>query len=124
MKPRNLVLEGFTTHKISVKGTVRVNITLGTDSYTQDEELKFYVVDIDSLYNAILGTLTHAAFELVISIPHQQVRFSTKNGVRFEKSNPKSLFGYMMKSRRYTDEGHKASEIGSILMTEENQILE
>lgn len=66
-----MVLEGFTTHKISVKGTTKIHVTLGTDGNTQSEELKFYVVGIDSPYNAILGILVNTAFELVTSMSHQ-----------------------------------------------------
>lgn len=50
LKPSNMVLKGFSAHKISVKGTVRVHVTIDTDNCTQEEELKFYVVDIDSPY--------------------------------------------------------------------------
>lgn len=64
LKPRRMVLEGFTAHKISVKGTVKVKVTLGSDTHLWKEEIKFYVVDIDSPYNAILGTPTHATFDL------------------------------------------------------------
>lgn len=60
LKPSSIVLEGFTTHKIQVKGTVRLKVTLGVGETTRTEEIKFYVVDIDSSYNAILGTPFHA----------------------------------------------------------------
>lgn len=122
LKPSNMVLKGFTAHKISVKGTVRVHVTIDTDNCTQEEELKFYVVDIDSPYNAILGTPTNAAFELVISMSHQQVRFSTKNGVGCVKSNSRSLLEYMMKSKQHLDERHNTNEVGSIQATKEGQV--
>lgn len=122
VKPSNKVLEGFTTHKISVKGTVRINITLGSNSCTQEEELMFYVDDIDLPYNVILGTLACEAFELVVSMSHQQVRFTTKNRVGFVKSNPKILLGYMMKSKKYLDDGSRTNEIESILTTKESEV--
>lgn len=100
LKPSNMVFEGFISNKISVKGTVKVKVTLGSDACTRKEEIKFYVVDIKFPYNAILGTLAHAAFKLVVSMFHQQVRFATKNDIGFVKSNPKSLLGYMMKSHK------------------------
>lgn len=71
LKHNNMVLEGFTAHKISVKGTVKMNVTLGADDWTRTEEIKFYVVDIDSPYNAILGTSVHVAFDLIISTSDQ-----------------------------------------------------
>lgn len=80
LKQINMVLKGFMTHKISVKETVNIHVTLGTDDCTHKEELKFYVVDIDSPYNAILGTQANAAFELVIFMSHQQVCFPPRTG--------------------------------------------
>lgn len=75
-------------------------------------------MDIDSPYNAILGTLVHAAFELVVSMSHQQVRFTTRNGVGFVKSSPTSFMEYMMKSQKQQDEGSTIMEIRSILVAE------
>lgn len=69
-------------------------------------------------YNAILGTPVHAAFELVISMSHQQVRFATKNGVGFVNSTSKSFMEYMMKSQKQQDEGSTIMEIWSILVVE------
>lgn len=71
MKSSNMVLEGFTAHKIGVKGRVRIRVTLNTDDKERSEEIKFYVVDIDSPYNAILGTSASTSFELIISMSHQ-----------------------------------------------------
>lgn len=118
LKSSNMVLEGFTAHKINVKGIVKISVTLGSDNCTQEEELKFYVIDIDSPYNAILGTSAYAAFGLVVSMSHQQVRFTTKNWVGFVKSSPKSLLGYMMKSRKQLGEVSKTSKNKSILTIE------
>lgn len=54
LKPNSMVLERFTAHKIHVKRTVCLNVTLGTEENTRTEEIKFYVVDVDSSYNVIL----------------------------------------------------------------------
>lgn len=48
IKPSSMVIESFTAHKIKIKGTVRINVTLGLDRCTREEEIKFYVVEIDS----------------------------------------------------------------------------
>lgn len=32
-----------------------VNVTLGSDFCSREEEVKFYIVDVDSPYNAILA---------------------------------------------------------------------
>lgn len=100
LKPINMILEGFTAHKINVKGAVKIKVMLGSDTCTREEEIKFYVVDIDSPYNGILGTPNNATFELVVSTSHQQVQLATKNGVGFVKSSPKSLLGYIMRSQK------------------------
>lgn len=63
-----MVLEGFTTHKIPVKGTVRMQVTLGCEEKILTEEIKFYLVDVGSPYNVILGTPFHTVFDLVISM--------------------------------------------------------
>lgn len=81
LKSSIMVFEGFTTHKILVKGTVRMQITLCTDDKIRIEEIKFYVVDIDSPYNVILGIPSYVAFDLIISMSHQQVKFTTGQGV-------------------------------------------
>lgn len=113
LKHNNMVLEGFTAHKIFVKGTVKMNVT-GANDWTRTEEIKFYVVDIDSPYNAILGTSVHAAFDLIISMSDQLLKFTTINGVGFIRSSLKNLLGYMMRSRKQHDKGPKRIEIGLI----------
>lgn len=118
LKLSNMVLEGFTAQKINFKGTIKISVTLGSDNCTREEELKFCVIDIDSPYNAILGTSAYAALELVVSMSHKQVRFTTKNGEGFVKSRPKSLLGYMIKSRKGLDEVSKTSKNKSILTIE------
>lgn len=45
LKPNNMILEGFSAHK--VKGTVKIKVTLGFNACTREEEIEFYVVDID-----------------------------------------------------------------------------
>lgn len=100
LKPSSMVLEGFTAHKIRVKGTLWLDVTLGTEDRTRTEEVKFYMVDLDSAYNAILGTPAHASFDLVISMSHQRVKFYIANGVGCVKSSPKTLFDFQMTSKK------------------------
>lgn len=38
LKTSSMVLEGFTEHKIHVKGTVRMQVTLGTDDQMKTKE--------------------------------------------------------------------------------------
>lgn len=100
-----------------MKGTIRINVvTLGSNSCTREEELKFYIVDIDSSYNAILGTPTHRLYVP----PTGENYYKKHSGIR--KKSPKSLLGYMMKSRKHLNDECRTSEIGSILVTEEIEI--
>lgn len=70
MTPIAMKLVGFITHKVVTKGMIVLNVTLGLGSTFWIEELQFYVVDIQSVYNAILGTPTQASFDIVVSVPH------------------------------------------------------
>lgn len=54
LKPSSMVLEGFTTPKILVKRTIRLLVTIGSDDKIKIEEIRFYVVDIESPYNTIM----------------------------------------------------------------------
>lgn len=54
-----------------------MNVTLGTGSVSRTEQVEFYVVDVQSVYNVIMGTPAQVAFDMVISIPHQRVKFPT-----------------------------------------------
>lgn len=76
LKPSSVVLEGFTTHKILVKGTIKLWVTLGTNDKVRTKEIKFYVVDLESPYNAILGMPYHATFDIVVSMSHQRAKFN------------------------------------------------
>lgn len=63
--------EIFTTHEVTTRGIITLNVTLEVDSTYKTEELQFYVVDVQSIYKAILGIPTQVAFDVVISVSHQ-----------------------------------------------------
>lgn len=46
-KPNGMVLEGFSTHKVHVKDTARMQVTLEDGKQLRTEEIKLYVVDLD-----------------------------------------------------------------------------
>lgn len=105
LKSRQLVLcatrlEGFTTHKVDIKGTIEIEVSLGMLPQTRYEMIKFHVVDVDSVYNAILGTSLHAKFNMVVSLPHQRVKFLTSVGIGEIKSNLRSLLTYLVKTKK------------------------
>ncbi|XP_074337426.1 uncharacterized protein LOC141674615 [Apium graveolens] len=72
--------ESFGGHPIQFEGTITPPILLGKLPYTVEKPVKFYVVRIKSLYNAILGRQSLSTFEAVESIPHLKFKFPTKKG--------------------------------------------
>lgn len=77
------------------------------------EEFQFNVVDIQSAYNAILGTPAEASFNMVVSVPHQRIKFLTTTGVEIMTNSPRSMYDYLMKKRRLTLEhvGTSSTEV-------------
>lgn len=100
MKPTPMKLEVFTTHKITTKGTIVLNVTVGSWSTLRIEELHFYVLDNQSAYNAILGTPAQASSDMVVSVPHQHIQFLTPIGVGVMASNPRSMYNYLMQKKK------------------------
>lgn len=98
--PSSTKLEDFTTHKVEVKGTIKLEVTLGSSVNIRREWIKFHVVDVDLSYNAILGTPLQAQFDLVVSLPHQRVKFPTETGVGEARSDPRSLLAYLIKVKK------------------------
>lgn len=66
--------------------------------------MDFYVVDVQSVYNAILGTSAQAVFDAVTSVPHQRVKFPTQKGIGVEFSNSKGVLDYLVKYRKANPE--------------------
>lgn len=104
MKPTSMKLEGFTTYKLVTKGIVVLNVTLGTGSVLRMEEQQFYSVDIQSAYNAVLETPTQASFNMMVSVPHQRIKFLTATGIGMMTSSPRSMYDYLTNKRKLTIE--------------------
>ncbi|XP_074374074.1 uncharacterized protein LOC141714454 [Apium graveolens] len=68
-------------HPIQFEGTITLLVLLGKLPYTVEKLVKFYVVRIESPYNAIFGRPFLSAFEAVESIPHLKLKFPTEKGV-------------------------------------------
>lgn len=100
LRPTSMKLKGFTIHKVQNKGIMVLNVTLGVGSLSRTEQIKFYVVDVQSIYNTIIGTLAQAAFDMVILVPHQRVKFLTHKGIRVELSNPKGILDYLVRNKK------------------------
>ncbi|XP_074377962.1 uncharacterized protein LOC141719478 [Apium graveolens] len=68
-------------HPIQFEGMITLPVLLGKLPYTAEKLVKFYVVRIESPYNAIFGRPFLSTFEAVESIPHLKLKFPTEKGV-------------------------------------------
>lgn len=100
LTPSSTRLEGFTTHKVDVKEAIEFEVTLGSSTHPRQELVKFHVVDVESTYNAILGVPLQVAFDMVVSLSHQRVKFPTPTGVAEVRSDPRSLLAYFIKTKK------------------------
>lgn len=75
------LLYGFSNDPIHVAMTIELPVTFGTVPQQVYMNIKFFVVHVDSAYNAILGWPTLTALHAVTSIPHFKVKFPILNGV-------------------------------------------
>ncbi|XP_074356541.1 uncharacterized protein LOC141696281 [Apium graveolens] len=62
-------------HPIPFEGTITLPVLLGKLPYTVEKSVKFYVVRIESPYNAIFGRPFSSTCEAVESIPHLKLKF-------------------------------------------------
>lgn len=104
LRPTSMKLEGFTTHKVMTKGIMVLNVTLGAGLVSRTEQVEFYVVDVQSIYNSILGMPAQSAFDVVISVPHQRVKFPTSGGIGVELRNPSGVLNYLIRCKKANPE--------------------
>ncbi|KAL0458806.1 UNVERIFIED_CONTAM: hypothetical protein Slati_0507800 [Sesamum latifolium] len=74
-------LYGFTGEVVHPRGMISLPLSLGTTPLRKMCLLKFFVVDIPSAYNVILGRPTLNAFRVVISTYHMKIKFPVNGGV-------------------------------------------
>ena len=85
---------------MSVKGTITLEVTLGQTPTAHTEQITFLVIDLRSSYNAILGAPALSKFGLVVSLPHQMVRFYTPGGIGTVHSDPTPVIEYLIEERK------------------------
>lgn len=66
---------------------IELPVKFGTAPREVEIMIKFFVVQVDSAYNAILGRPTLAALQAVTSIPHFKIKFPTPNGIEEVKGD-------------------------------------
>lgn len=69
----------FNNDLLSVVGTIELPVTFGTAPQQVNIDIKFFIVHVNSAYNAILGQTTLAALHAVTSIPNFKLKFVIPN---------------------------------------------
>ncbi|XP_074346594.1 uncharacterized protein LOC141685387 [Apium graveolens] len=111
-------LYAFGGYPIQFKGTITLPVLLGKLPYTVEKPVKFYVVQIESPYNAILGRPFLSTFEAVESIPHLKFKFPTEKGVGEMRGNQKTARIIMLEDLEKDHAYGKPDETGKRKRTE------
>ncbi|KAL0430967.1 UNVERIFIED_CONTAM: hypothetical protein Sradi_0722700 [Sesamum radiatum] len=90
----NTSLYGFVGEVVHPRGMISLPLRLGTGPTRKTFMLTFFVVDIPSDYNAILGRPTVNAFQAIIFMYHMKIKFPTPEGVGEVQGDP-------LQSRKY-----------------------
>lgn len=69
-----------------------LEVTIGEGLAQRIEMIQFMVLDLESQFNAILGTPPQTLLDSVSSVPHQQVKFLTSSEVGCIQSNPHTFY--------------------------------
>ncbi|VFQ97331.1 unnamed protein product [Cuscuta campestris] len=78
---RDLPPTGFTGDTVEAEGSIVLPVELGSGEKTMWKKMRFIVVDIKCVHNAILGTPGINRVGAVISMPHLCMKFHTPGGV-------------------------------------------
>ncbi|KAK1382820.1 hypothetical protein POM88_020555 [Heracleum sosnowskyi] len=80
-------LYGFGNHDVPIQGTIDLPTTFGTAPQEVTALVKYYIIDIASSYNVIIGRPTLFFLGAIISTPHMKVKFPTGWGTGELKSD-------------------------------------
>ncbi|VFQ62002.1 unnamed protein product [Cuscuta campestris] len=81
LEPLKTPLSGFTGDTVEAEGSIVPPVELGSGEKTVWKKMRFIVVDIKCVHNAILGRPGINRVEAVISMPHLCMKFHTPGGV-------------------------------------------
>ncbi|VFQ72353.1 unnamed protein product [Cuscuta campestris] len=81
LEPLKTPLSGFTWDTVEVEGSIVLPVELGSGEKTVWKKMRFIVVDIKCVHNAILGRPGINRVGAVISMPHLCMKFHTPGGV-------------------------------------------
>ncbi|VFQ83083.1 unnamed protein product [Cuscuta campestris] len=83
-------LSGFTRASIEAEGQITLPVTLGLGNKTVTKQMRFVVVDIKCVHNAILGRHGINQVRVIISMAHLCMKFYTPNGIGEERGDQKN----------------------------------
>ncbi|XP_074337104.1 uncharacterized protein LOC141674282 [Apium graveolens] len=109
-------LYAFGGHPIQFEGTITLPVLLGKLPYTVEKPVNFYVVRIESPYNAIFGRPFLSTFEAVKSIPRLKLKFPIKKGVGEMRGDQKTVRIIMLEDLEKDQEYEQSDETGKIKM--------
>ncbi|VFQ74019.1 unnamed protein product [Cuscuta campestris] len=81
LEPLKTPLSGFTGDTVEAEGSIVLPVELGSGEKTVWKKMRFIVVDIKCVHNAILGRPGINKVGAVISMPHLCMKFHTPGGV-------------------------------------------
>ncbi|VFQ60081.1 unnamed protein product, partial [Cuscuta campestris] len=90
LRPLQSPLSGFTGASIEVEGQITLPVTLGSGNRTVTKQMRFVVVDIKCVHNAILGRPGINQVRAIISMAHLCMKFYTPNGIGEERDDQKN----------------------------------
>ncbi|VFQ84428.1 unnamed protein product [Cuscuta campestris] len=90
LRPLQTPLSGFTGASIEAEGQITLPVTLGSGNKTVTKQMRFVVVDIKCVHNAILGRPGINQVRAIISMAHLCMKFYTPNGIGEERGDQKN----------------------------------
>ncbi|VFQ98025.1 unnamed protein product [Cuscuta campestris] len=81
LEPLKTPLSGFTGDTVEAEGSIVLPVELGSGEKTVWKKMRFIVVDIKCVHNAILGRPDINKVGAMISMPHLCMKFHTPGGV-------------------------------------------
>ncbi|VFQ68976.1 unnamed protein product [Cuscuta campestris] len=90
LRPLQTPLSGFTGASIEAEGQITLPVTLGSGNRTVTKQMRFVVVDIKCVHNAILGRPGINQVMAIISMAHLCMKFYTPCGIGEERGDQKN----------------------------------
>ncbi|VFQ80944.1 unnamed protein product [Cuscuta campestris] len=100
LEPLKTPLSGFTGDTVEAEGSIVLPVELGLGDKTVWKRMRFIVVDIKCVHNAILGRPGINKVRAVISMPHLCMKFHTPGGVgevRGDQRNARECYARAVK---------------------------